>query len=463
MTMIRLGGIALVALVATVFWVNSVVAQDDQSPDTETAADNKVDVTYDRGFRFETRDQKFLLILNAGIQLRYTYVDYDDEVRWNDENYSNFYIRRARLWWRGHVFDPRFTFFFNIQLEPTRTVNAHDLWISYAFSDLLNLGAGRNKIAYGLEMLNSGWGLNFVERSLMYGETDIDLGNPDSDGPRYPGGGTARFALYWQSPDTGFATGGLNLYRSQGVQLSGQRGSPTSATFEYQVGVWNGRGTTGFSNQGDDMLYAVRVGYHPWGWVNWFLQGDGHGSERYKLGILASAYSNSSATAGGYDEHGYNLAMMNRYRGFSADLEWGTESFDYDAFTEDFDREGWRVSAGYFLKRGTWQVVARYAQIERLKKPNYLSSIESGLGVAEIVDENGGSQIGIERRISEISVGLNRFFKNWHQHGVKVDISRLVRDFAADPNAVIDGEPMPVAQAPTQVDHRVRVMVQLYF
>lgn len=463
MTTTRLGGIASIVLVSIVSWANPVIAQNDQPPASETAADNTVDVTYDRGFQFLTRDENFLLILNAGIQLRYTYVDYDDEVRWNDGNYSNFYIRRARLWWRGHVFDPRFTYFFNIQLEPTRTVNAHDLWISYAFSDLFNLGAGRNKIAYGLEMLNSGWGLECVERSLMYGETDIDIGNPDSDGPRYPGGGTARFGLYWQSSETGFATGGMNLYRSQGVQLSGQRGSPTSATFEYQVGIWNGRGTTGFSNTNDGMLYAVRVGYHPWGWVNWFLQGDGQFSNHYKLGILVSAYTNSSGTAGGYDEHGYNLAVMNRYRGFSADLEWGTESFDYDVFTEDFDREGWRVSAGYFIEQGIWQVVARYAQIERLKHPTYRSAMDSGLGVAQIVDGTGGYRIGIERRISEITVGVNRFIKKWHQHAVKVDISRLMRDFAADPNAVIDGEPTAIAQAPTQVDHRVRVMIQLYF
>ncbi len=461
--MFRVTVIALVMLMVMTWGSPPVAAEDDESPATEVAAPNDVKVTYDRGFRFETRDQKFLLLLNAGIQLRYTYVDYDDEIRWNDENYSNFYIRRARLWWRGYVFDPRFSYFFNIQLEPTRTVNAHDLWISYAFSDLVNLGMGRNKIAYGLGMLNSGWGLEFVERSVMFGETDIDIGAVDSDGPRYPGGGTARFALSWAAPETGFATGGMDLYRSQGVQLSGQRGSPTSGTFEYQVGVWNGRGTAGLSNSGDSMLYAVRVGYHPWGWVEWFRQGDGLKTPRFRLGVLASVYSNSSDTAGGYDEHGWNLAVMSRYRGFSVDCEWGIESFDYKDFSEDFDREGWRVSTGYFIKPGTWQVVARYAQIERLKNPTYQNSMDSGLLVAEVSDGQGGYQIGIERRISEISVGVNRFFKNWHQHALQVDISRLFRDFASDPNAVVDGEPTAIAQAPTQVDHRVRVMVQLYF
>ena len=75
----------------------------------------------------------------------------------------------------------------------------------------------------------------------MYGETDIDLGNASQPGPRYPGGGTNRFGLSSSSSSTGFATGGLNLYRSQGVQLQGKKGSDTTPTFEYQFGVWQGQ------------------------------------------------------------------------------------------------------------------------------------------------------------------------------------------------------------------------------
>ena len=44
-----------------------------------------------------------------------------------------------------------------------------------------------------------------------------------------------------------------------------------------------------------------------------------------------------------------------------------------------------------------------------------------------------------------------------------VDASRLVREFAADPDAVVNGEAAPIAKAPDQVDYRVRVMVQLVF
>ncbi len=453
--------VAVGLVVAVALFVGRPAVAEEAALDTTD--DNTVKVTYDKGFKFLTKDQKFLLLLNAGVQLRYTYMDFDPEISGNEENYSNFYIRRARLWWRGYIFDPRFTYFFNVQLEPTRTVNAHDLWIAYRFSDLLNLGAGRNKIAYGLGMLNSGWGLEFVERSVMYGETDIDSMGLDDGGPVYPGGGTARFALYWESPDTGFATGGMNLYRSQGVQLDGSRGSADTATFEYQAGIWNGRGTAGLSNSDDAMLYALRVGYHPWGWINWIAQGDGLHSPRFKLAVLLSTYRNSSSKAGGYDESGYNLALMARYRGFSADLEWGTETFDYTVFEDDFERAGFKLNVGYFVKRGKLQAVARYAQIERLKNPDYQKAMDSGLRVAEVADNEGAYQIGIESRISEVTVGFNWFIKNWHQHALKIDASRLEREFAADPDAVIDGQLTPISAAPTQVDHRVRVMIQLYF
>ena len=44
-----------------------------------------------------------------------------------------------------------------------------------------------------------------------------------------------------------------------------------------------------------------------------------------------------------------------------------------------------------------------------------------------------------------------------------VDLSRLTREFAADPDAVINGEAAPIAKAPNQVDYRVRAVVQLVF
>ncbi len=416
---------------------------------------------YDQGFRLDSADGRYALRINLGLQLRYSYVDYDPRVRDNQSDYSNFFMRRARLIFTGNAFDPKLTYFLHIQLEPSRAVNAHDLWLEYEFSDLLRLGAGRNKIAYGLEFLNSGAGLGMVERSVFSGETDIDAGPDNAPGPRYPGGGTERFALSWLA-DSGFATGGLVLYRSQGVQLRGQRGTASTPTFEYQVGLWQGRSTTGLSNDGTSHLYAARVGYHPWGFVDWRLVGDGEGAERLKLGLLASVYANSGESGGGYSEHGANLAAMLRYRGASADLEWGTENFDFDAFADDFERRGWRVELGLFVQPAKLELKARYATIERLADPSYRAAVDSGLGVAELAAGDDWAP-AVEGGISELSAGLNWFINGWHRHKLQFDLSRLERSFAADPEAVIDGVAAPIPAFEDQVDYRARAMVQLYF
>lgn len=434
-----------------------VGAADDGGADEPV---NPILASYDKGFRFASADDAFSLRINGLLQTRWTYVDYDPAIRYNEDDYSNFYIRRARLYFTGHAGSPRLTYYVHIQLEPSQQTNAHDLWVEWEFSDLLRLGVGRNKIAYGLEMLNSGASLGMVERSVMYGETDIDLGRASEPGPRYPGGGTERFGLSTFA-STGFAIGGLNLYRSTGLQLQGRRGSADSATFEYQLGVWQGRGTTGLSNFGNQHLTSVRIGYHPWGWIDWRVVGDVQGSDRLKLGVIGSLYRDRADESSDFAQEGANLAVLARWQGWSADLEWGTESFDYKEFAGTFDRQGWRASLGWFFVPGTWELRARYAEIERLQDPSYRRAVDSGLGIAEV--QSGDEWIpALEARISELSAAVSVYLPGWNNR-VIVDVSRLVREFAADPDAVIDGEPTPIAEAPDQVDYRIRAMVQLAF
>jgi len=68
----------------------------------------------------------------------------------------------------------------------------------------------------------------------------------------------------------------------------------------------------------------------------------------------------------------------------------------------------------------------------------------------------------LEAKISETSVAASYSLPGW-RNKLALDVSRLVRRFAADPDAVIDGAPAPIAKARDQVDWRMRVMVQLVF
>ena len=428
--------------------------------DSEDNPEKPLRVFYDQGFRSATSDGAFSLRINGLLQVRYSYVDYDPMIRANQEDYSNFFVRRARLYFTGNAGSPRFTYFFHVQLEPNQAINANDLWIEYEFSDMLRLGAGRNKISYGLEFMNSGSALGMVERSLMYGETDIDLGSVTKQGPRYPGGGTERFGLSWYGY-TGFATGGMTLYRSQGIQLRGHKGSDSTPTFEYQVGVWQGRSTTSLSNGGNGHLLAARVGYHPWGFVDWRVVGDVSYTSRFKLGVIGSIYTNSSESTFGFDENGYNLAAVALYRGWSVDAEWGTESYDFAEFDDDFNRQGWRVAVGWYVVPGKLELRARRAAITRLKDPTFQTANESGLGTVQ-VQEGEDWVPAIEAEISETSAAVSYRLPGW-RNKLALDVSRLERSFAADPDAILNGTPNPIAKASDQIDTRVRVMVQLVF
>jgi hypothetical protein len=422
--------------------------------------ENSLRVFYDQGFRFVTSDGAFSLRINGLLQFRYSYVDYDPMVRFNQEDYSNFFVRRARLYFSGNAGSPRFTYFIHAQLEPTQGLNANDLWIEYKFSDMMRLGAGRNKISYGLEFMNSGSALGMVERSLMYGETDIDLGSVVNQGPRYPGGSTERFGLSWYA-FTGFATGGMTLYRSQGVQLRGQKGSDTTPTFEYQVGLWQGRSTSSLSNGGNNHLVAARVGYHPWGFVDWRVVGDVTQTPQLKLAVIGSAYANSSDKPYAFNENGYNLAAIAHYRGWSVDAEWGTESYGFDEFADDFDREGWRVAVGWYVVPRKLELRVRRAAITRMMDPTYQKAVDLGLGVPEVWDGDDWAP-ALEAEIAETSAAVSYSLPGW-RNKLALDVSRLVRSFAADPDAIINGTPNPIAQAPAQIDWRVRAMVQLVF
>jgi hypothetical protein len=207
---------------------------------------------YGGGFRLGSEDGRFSMRIFAAAQFRYTYMSYDDRVNGNVEDYSNFFMRRGRLWWDGHAYSPKFTYYFHIQLEPTSAVNLHDAWINYAFHPMFQVGAGRNKIAYGLEFLNSGFGNNFIDRTIFSGETDISGGGGLS---RWPGGGTEGFNVSSEDANTGFPTAGLILFRSQGVQLSGRSGDK-GRVFEYQAGIWNGRNTRGTNNIDNGHLFS---------------------------------------------------------------------------------------------------------------------------------------------------------------------------------------------------------------
>lgn len=424
---------------------------------------------YGGGFRMTSENGKFSLRLMGAAQFRYTYMTFDDRVNGNTEDYSNFFMRRARFWFDGHAYDPKFTYAFHIQLEPMSAVNLHDAWINYAIKPMFQIGLGRNKIPYGIEFLHSGFGLNMIDRSIMYGETDIQSGGGDS---KFPGGGNETLAISGEDANTGFQVGGMSLFRSQGVSISGNSGGKKQV-FEYQVGVWQGRNSKGASNSGTDHLYAARVGFYPNGFINWLFEGDNANTQTFQTGFIFSAYTDKrvkKTNAAGVavpryeaDDMGINAAFMARYRGFSADVEWSQETYDLNDNTvvgdKSFDRDGYRVQLGYFVKPKVVELVGRYSQLNRLKDPTIEAVKNSGLGFAKIKNSSGVMQDAMEKSIKEITFGVNYYLSGaGQQHKFFVDYSRLTRTFAG----FVSGNTVG-ASVDDQADNRLRAMLQIKF
>ncbi len=129
---------------------------------------------YDKGFYIKTPDDNFFLKTNLFLQFRYTYLDFDRTVNANDEDWSNFFVRRARVIFSGNAPNKDWTYFFHIQLEPTSAVNLHDAYVTWKKYPYAQVQFGRSKLPYGLHFWQSAIYLNGVERSIFSGETDVD-------------------------------------------------------------------------------------------------------------------------------------------------------------------------------------------------------------------------------------------------------------------------------------------------
>jgi len=441
------------------------------------AAETGVTVRWNNGFRIVDKQDESLhyLRLRLAFQFRYTYGKFDDCILSNaDHDWSNFFLRRARLFADGNAPNRDWYYLLHVQLEPSAKVNLHDAYVRWQKFDVFRIWLGRGKIPYGLEFWQSGFAQNGVERTIFTGETDSDGKARDIFGDtidRFWPGGNAQFPVSGHVLEgTLFPIGGMTLYRSQGVLINGDvpvpgfRGVPL---FQYWAGVFNGRDTQGFANDTDHMLYSLRLAYAPFGKTSLTVQGDLPTSQRLKAAFLFSTYYYRDQADLRYDsgtqayvedkydiqDYGFNLAALFRYRGFSADLEFATENFDQLGDTpdnsNDYGRLGGRINLGYFVLPERFEVIFKWAYIERLHNNDADASLRTGLGLVETC--NG---MAVEKNLQQYTVGAN-FYLHGNNQKIAADYSLLARGLeAADPGG-------PNVQ--NQQDHRIRIMFQQFF
>ncbi len=445
------------------------------------------------GFRIEYNDGKgheYKFRFRTGIQLRYTYMKRDDDMKWNngEDAYSSFNMRRLRFFVDGTAPNKDWKYYVHVQLEPKSKVNTHDAFVIWQKYSFFRVQFGRMKIP--------GLGIEYWQSGFMQNGTDRTIFTDDSEN-YWPDNGTPDLKVGSHLLANGFPIGGMLNYRSQGIVLEGYLDALNKKQFIcYWLGWFNGRDTQGLNNTNSaDHLYSFRVGLNwlpgsdprgPMGgktFHNYFMQGDYGYNTTPALATIFSgfwtkdrrttiydidltnpgSYEKDDSVAHDIENYGLDLAVLFRYLGFSADVEWAWEEFIQapdKALQQTWDRLGFRVNLGYYLVPRKWEVTVKYAYLDRLLDNTPADSLMSGLGLVQYA--NG--KYGVEDYLQQFVVGVNHYFHGFNQY-ITADISLLQRHMASvsASEAAAVGLTQDDFDDSTQNDWRFRVMFQQFF
>jgi len=180
----------------------------------EEAWYNKFLAKYDKGFVFESTDDKgfaFKMKFSILAQIQ-GYVNDTDE----KNVATNFQLRRLELKWDGYAFRP--WFYYTFMIDPASSQLLKDMYFTVAYQKEISPRVGQWKVPFNREELNSSSALQFVERSIVNSE--------------------------------------FSLERDRGLALMGGIGKNNN--FSYSAGVFNGDGLNGTSVD-SNMLYVGRI------------------------------------------------------------------------------------------------------------------------------------------------------------------------------------------------------------
>ncbi len=469
----------------------------------------KMKAYWKNGFRIEYNDpvsgNEYKFRFRTGIQLRYTFVDTDDNIFYNNaptgkeidhtENFSSFNVRRLRFYVDGTAPTPAWKYYLHLQLEPQGGVNTHDGFIQWQEFKTFRIQFGRMKIpALGIEYWQSGFGQNGTDRTIFTGDSECDkdlFGCATYDFP----GSNSRLRAGNHRLENGFSTGGFLLYRSQGLNINGYLDLLDKKDFfTYWVGIYNGRDTRGSANVDDEMLYTCRFGMNflpgsdpkgpmgPNAFSNYTSQGDYAFNTKPLGAFITSAFWDKDQTSTLYGisnnstdgfmktlvdihdiaNYGYSAALLFRYLGFSADLEYAMEKFKQEGTDhKTWDRLGFRLNLGYFILPEKWELTVKLAYVERLKNNNLEDSIKSGLGLVKLTDG-----FVIEDNLQQFILGVNYYLHGFNQY-MTADLCLNQRKFkeVSSSSALALGLAAEdfSGHPDNQNDLRVRVMYQFLF
>ncbi len=136
---------------------------------------------YKKGLYYESEDGRFKIKQNFRIQFR---MDVADTNETGKKTETDFMIRRLKLKYGGHAYEKWLKWGFQLVANAGRKgknddVKVDDAFLVFAKSRQADLKAGRYKIPYEREVLNSSSSLQFVDRSFV---KEFVIGEGRADG-----------------------------------------------------------------------------------------------------------------------------------------------------------------------------------------------------------------------------------------------------------------------------------------
>ena len=365
-----------------------------------------------KGFRLESRDGNFQTNLQWRAQLRATSPYRSDPRQIDDLDTDEITAegRRLRMKIGGHGYRPWLKYYFEVDLQPTRSSSKSssnasarviDWRIDVAKSKAFGIRVGQWKIDYNRERVDSSGRQQFVERSIVNRVFTVD--------------------------------------RQMGLGFRGRLFEGTGADLRYYAGAFTGEGR-GVSNDDNNLMYIGRLQWNFMGRDLALRQTDVERTEKptgsFAIGGAthtgkATRWSSSgggnldgfasvgNAADGQYRIHQAVAEFAFKYQGFSTQNEFHWKNIQDTTLAagqagNDNDLYGLYSQFGYFFNE-IWssfpeelELAARYAW---LKEPN----------------ENNFAQ---ENERQEFTIGANWFF-NGHNNKLTLDYSYLTIDDGA--------------------------------
>ena len=331
----------------------------------------KIDVGYKKGFYFKTLDDKFKLNTLGRLQTRYNFRNKDD-----DEDTSSFRINRMRLKLSGHAFTQNLSYSAQWELNSfTGRGQLKDIFVDYRLLPGLHLRGGQWKVPYNRHNMASDYKKQFIDESITNDAFSLD--------------------------------------RDIGAMLHGEL---FKEQFEYNVGIFTGRGINATENSNNKNMVIGRIAYRPFGKFKDYRESDVEYTESFKAAFGAAFAINNGTEIFFSDElqtfpkdaqfMQFGVDSIMKYRGFSLQGEYHLRSLDRRGFNRD-TAKGFFVQGGYFPVPKRLELVARYAQFD------------PDVNVSENLKK-------------EFALGTNWYFSKNHHHKLQTNVTRVVTDNPAN-------------------------------